>query len=254
MYLKWLFICFLCFSVLSNAQNNLVIVDENGQKFILLVDGKQVNDSAQAEVKVANIYDDTCRITVLFTDKNIPEFNAKIYLELGSRSVSRHEFMYGIHREKGKTRLRYISTYNALSDTTAKVQSAEARINSVFVEEERKKEEQNRLNEIYPPPVACKKAMADSVLEKKLQVLRDNHVEINRIKDGKWFISNNCINAAQLKKLMGVYNYRNSKVQIAEFAFDYIEDHRNFLVVVDAVEFDTEKEILKKFYHKHIEK
>ncbi len=86
MYLKYVLICCLCFSFLSKAQNNLVIVDENGQKFFLFVDGKQVNDSAQAEVKVLNIYDDTCRIMALFADKSIPEFSAKIYLELGSLS------------------------------------------------------------------------------------------------------------------------------------------------------------------------
>lgn len=254
MRLKCLLICLFVFSFLAKAQNNLIILDENGQKFFLFIDDKHINDSAQAEVKATKLYDDTCGIKAVFYDKTIPEFTAKVFLVENGKSVSKRDFTYSISRQKGKARLNFVSVNFTLSDTSTKTPSPETRINSIFIAEAQKKEEYERLNEIYPAPEPCKKAITDSLLQKKLQVLRDNHIEINRMKDAKWFVSHNCINVIQLKQLMSVFDYRLSKVRIAEFAYDYMEDHRNFLQVLDAVEFSTEKADLKTFYDKRIEK
>jgi len=245
---------FIFISSLSTAQNNLIILDENGQEFFLFIDGKQINDSVQAEVQATNIYDDTCNVKILFHDTTIPSFSAKVFLELNAKSVSKRDFTYSISHEKGKEKLNFISVNYSQSDTTAKAQSPEAKIKSIFIAQAKQKEEQDRLNEIYPSPSPCIKIISDSLLQKNLKLLRDNHVDLIRMKDAKWFVSHNCINTVQLKKLISVFDYRNSKVKIAEFAYDYIEDHRNFLKVVDAMEFNSEKEELKKFYNKRIEK
>ncbi len=251
---KCLFICLLGFTILSKAQNNLIILDETGQKFFLFIDGKQINDSAQSEVKATKIYDDTCRIKVLFHDKTLSEFSAKVFLEQNAKSISKRDFTYSISKEKDKARLNFISVNYSQSDTSVKAQSPETRIKSIFIAQAKQKEENDRLNEIYPAPSACIKVIGDSLFQKKVQALKDNHIEINRMKDAKWFVSHNCINTVQLKKVISVFDYRNSKVKIAEFTYDYMEDHRNFLEIIDVMEFSIEKEELKKFYNKRIEK
>ena len=254
MCIKYLFIYLILCSFLSTAQNNLLVLDENGKKFFLFVDDKQINDSAQAEVKAAKIYDDTCRIKAIFSDKTIPEFSGKVYLTENGKNVSKRDFTYRVSRQKNKPRMDFVSVNYALSDTNAKSLSPETKIKAIFLAEEKKKESYNRQNEIYPEAQPCKKAISDSLFQKNILTLKDNHIELNRIKDTKWFISNNCINTLQLKQLILFFDYRNSKVTIAEFAFDYMEDHRNFLEVVNGFEASAEKEELKKFYDKRIEK
>ena len=236
------------------AQNNLIIMDEDGRKFFLFIDDKQINDSAQSEVKATKIYDDTCIIRAVYQNKNIATFIGKAYLEENGRSANMRDFTYSISTEKHGTRLEFISMNYSLSDTTLKSQIPEKRINSIFIERANQKEENDKLNEIYPKPGPCIKAVSDSLLESKMKILRDNHTELNRIKDAKWFVSHNCINTAQLKKLIKAFDYRLSQVKIAEFAYDYIEDHRNFLEIVDEMEFVTEKEEIKTFFNKRIEK
>jgi hypothetical protein len=249
-----LFICLSLYSFLSTAQNNLIVLDENGREFFLFVDDKQINDSAQAEVKVRKIYEDTCRIKAVFTDKAISEFSGKVYLMESARNVKNREFTYRLSGLKGKVKLNFVSANDIFSDTTAKPQSISSKINSIFITEAQKKEDYAKLNGIYPTPEPCKKAITDSMIQKKILLLRENHIELNRIKDAKWFISHNCINAAQLKRLFSAFDYRHSKVEIGEFAFDYMEDHRNFLDVVEGIEASLERNELKKFYDKRIEK
>ncbi|HWY37302.1 MAG TPA: DUF4476 domain-containing protein [Bacteroidia bacterium] len=250
-----LFICLLIISFLSIAQNNLIVWDENGQKFFLFVDDRQINDSAQTEVKAVKIYDDTCRIRAVFHDRSIAPVTFRVFLLENGKNVRKRDFTYSINRTKNKAILNFVSVNYTLSDTTVKAQTPETRIKSIFTEQAKQKEEYDRLHEIYPEPSPCKKAISDSLFQKKLKDLRENHIEINRLKDAKWFISHFCINALQLKEVvMEAFDYRQNKVKVAEFAYDYMEDHRNFLQIVDALQPGTEKEDLKKFYNKRIEK
>src|ERR1700745_2106737 len=106
MRVKCLFICLVFASFFSTAQNNLIILDEIGQKFFLFVDDKKINDSAQIEVKASKIYDDTCRIKAVFYDKTIPDFSSKVFLVENGKSVTKREFTYSISRQKGKEKLR----------------------------------------------------------------------------------------------------------------------------------------------------
>lgn len=249
-----LFICSLFLSFLSTAQNNLIVLDENGQKFFLFIEGKQVNDSAQTEVKAPRIYEDTFSIKAVFQDKKIPDFTGKIYMLVSGKPTAKKEFTYSIARQKDKNKINFISVNDILSDTSTKPQSVETKIMSIFTSEELKKAENDRANERYPAPEPCKKTINDSLLQVNLKRMRDNHIEINRIKDAKWLMSHQCINAQQLVKLLKAFDYVNSKVELAEFAFDYMEDHRNFLTVVESIDSPIHKAELKKFYDKRIEK
>ncbi|MGZ3903111.1 MAG: DUF4476 domain-containing protein [Bacteroidia bacterium] len=173
---------------------------------------------------------------------------------MNGQPTVKKEFTYSIARQKDKNKINFISVNDILSDTTIRPQSVETKILSIFTAEELKKIESDRANERYPAPEPCKKAMSDSAFQVNLKKLNDNHIELNRIKDAKWLMSHQCINTEQLVKLLKLFAYMNSKVDVAKFAFDYMEDHRNFLTVVESIDSPIYKEDLKKFYDKRIEK
>ncbi|HXB41215.1 MAG TPA: DUF4476 domain-containing protein [Bacteroidia bacterium] len=253
--LKQYFAVLLTFSFgIAAAQNNLIVLTEKGSLFTLYVNDIKINDSIQSEVTAVKLFDDTCTVKIQFADKNISTFGAKIFLTVSGKTVSKREFTYSLSEEKGKRKLNFISVNYIQSDTTAKQQAPELKIKKIFTDLEKQRQEQNKLNEIYPPPFTCKNVISDSLLQAQLKLLRDEHFEISRMKDGKWFVSNYCINAKQLTLLLDVFDRRDSKVKIAEFAFDYIEDPHNFLETVKNVGYDTEKKELADFYHKRIEK
>ncbi len=236
------------------AQNNLIVLTEKGSLFKLFVNDAQINDSAQSEVAAANLFGDTCAVRMIFADKNIAAFDTKVLMLENGKSVSKKEFTYSLAEEKGKRKLNFISVNFIQSDTTIKAQSPETKMKKIFTDLEKQKQEQNRLKEIYPAPANCTQIISDSLLKVNLKLMRDNHTEINRVKDGKWFVSNHCINAKQLILLLAVFDRRDSKIKIAEFSYDYMEGPGNFLEVVEVFKFESDKEDLKKFYAKRIEK
>lgn len=236
------------------AQNNLIVLTEKGALFTLFVNDKQVNDSAQSVVESDQLFDDTCAIRMVFADKNISTFGGTVFLTEGGKTVSNCEFTYSLAETNGKRHLKFVSLIHLPVDSTKKRQSPEAKIKKEFEDVKKAEAEKNRLAENYPAPQNCPAVISDSALTLAIKKLRDNHIEINRLKDAKWFISNNCIDTKQLTQLMGAFDRQDSKLRIAEFAFPYLQDHRNFLEAKSALKYPDDQEELEKFYHKHIEK
>lgn len=238
----------------AGAQNNLIVLTEKGDLFWLFINDQPVNDSAQSVVTAKKIMDDSCTVKMAFANREKKNFTGTAFLTEAGKNVSKKEFTYSLTEDKEIRKLKFISVNSILSDTSVKSQSPEKKIESVFIDKEKREAQQDRLAEKYPAPQKCVAPITDTLLKTNLKLLRDNHIEMNRLKDGKWFVSHNCINAKQVVLLMGVFDRRDSKVKIAEFCFDYMENHRDFLQVLDGVPYEAEKEELKNFYNKHIEK
>lgn len=251
MILRLFFIsCLLLTYTAVKSQNNLIVIDENGQRFFLFVNDKQVNDSAQSIVEAMKIYDDSCRIRAVFANKEIPDFTSQVYLLENDRPVHNRDFTYSISQKRDKMKLKYISVSNSESDTTARPQSPEKKIASIFLNKEKAQEMQDKINEKYPPPGPCSKTVSDSALKKQIKKFRDEHIELNRMKDIKWFISHHCIPPAQARRVLKVLDYERDKVRIAEFYYDYMPDKTKFPELYPALKFDSEVQELKTFYSK----
>jgi hypothetical protein len=250
MIVRLFFICCFLRICIASAQNNLIVIDENGQKFFLFVNDQQINDSAQSTVEAMKTYDDSCRIKAVFADKKIPDFESKVYLLENDKPVQNRDFTYSISQKRDKMKLKYISVNNSQSDTTAKPQSPEKKIATIFLNKEKAEEAQDRVNEKYPPPGPCENPVNDSALSKQIGQFRDEHIELNRIKDMKWFISHHCILPVQARKILELLYYERDKVKVAEFYYDYMPDKANFPELYSVLRYETEVQDLKKFYSK----
>jgi len=250
MFARIFLVISFCITGLLKAQNNLIILSENGEPFYLYVNEHKINDSAQSIVKASKISKDTCHVKVAYADKKLTDFNATAYLFQYGNSCKNLEFTYTVQTVKGKTNLKFISTNLISEDTSGKQKHAAARVSDFLTLQQKEKDDKNRLLENYPPPAPCLKAIGDSLLEKQLKYLQDNHIELNRVKDAKWFISNHCMSVDQLIRVLGFFDYEDSKVKLAEFGYDYVTDKEAFLNTLNACKYKTEKEELKKFYAK----
>jgi hypothetical protein len=236
------------------AQNTLIVLTEKGSLFTLFVNDKQINDSAQSLVEAEPLYDDSCPVKMVFADKNLSTFGATVFLTESGKPVKNCEFTYSLAEINGKRHFKFVSLIHVAPDSAKKSSSPEIRLKRAFDDVKKAEIEKNRLAENYPAPANCPQTINDSLLQMNIKKLRDNHIELNRIKDGKWFISNNCINTKQLITLMGAFDRQDNKLLIAKFAFPYLQDHRNFLDAKEALKFPSDQEQLEKFYHKNIEK
>lgn len=238
----------------SVAQNDLILLTGNGAFFTLFVNGQQVNDSAQSVVLARGIADDTCTVKLIFSEGAIQPFSARILLREKGKTARGREFTYSLTEEKGKRKLRFISVNSVLSDTGAAHYPPEKKIKAIFEQLAKQKEAHDRANEIYPPPANCTLTISDSLLEKNIRTLRDNHIEANRLRDAKWFLSHHCIDTRQMLLVMQAFDREDSKAKIARFAYDYLYNSRDFLDLVPALKYASDQEDLKKFFTKRIEK
>jgi len=246
MFIRILLVLSFCISGLLKAQNNLILLTETGAPFWLYLNEQKINDSAQSIVKATKIWDDTCRIKVVYTDKTLPDFSATAYFLQNGKSCKNLEFTYSVEKVKGKSVLTFIST-NVI-DTTNLPKQISARVKDFPVLIKKEQETKNKLAGNYPSPAPCTKLINDSLLEKKITQLKTNHIERERTKDAKWLISNNCLNVAQMGKILAAFDYDDAKLALSEFGYDYIVDKENFLNLVGSFRHKYESEELKNFY------
>jgi hypothetical protein len=248
MFIRILLVLAFCLSGLLKAQNNLILLSENAAPFWLYINEQKINDSAQSIVKATKIWDDTCRVKVIYADKNLTDFSARAYFLQNGRSCKNLEFTYSVEKVKGKNVLKFISTNLILADSTNTTKQLAARVKDFAISQQKEQNAKNKLAGNYPPPTPCTKNMNDSLLEKEIKTLKDNHIERYRIKDAQWLISNNCLSVVQTEKILSAFDYDDAKLTVAEFAYDYITDKENFMNLLTSFRNKTEKEQLKTFY------
>lgn len=243
MLIRNFFIILFCTASILKAQNKLIIISENGEPFWLYINQEKVNDSALVIAKSGKVVEDSCSVIIKFTDKKIAEVNSSVVLLQNGKKCENLEFTYAIETTKKGRELKFISIDSANKSTQASNHVKDFLLN--FREEQNVK---NKLTENYPAPITCTKTISDSLLERQIKTLQNNHIELNRVKDAKWFISNNCLSISQLEKVFTAFDYDDSKVQLAKFGYDYFIDKENFLNILTSIKYKSEKEELKTFY------
>ena len=247
MFIRILLVLSFCISGLLKAQNNLILLTESGAPFWLYLNEQKINDSAQSIVKAAKIWDDTCRLKVVYADKKLSDFIATAYFLQNGKSCKNLEFTYSVEKVKGKSVLTFVSTNILLADSVSLKKQA-ARVKYFAIVQKKEQDAKNKSAGNYPSPTLCTKLMNDSLLEKEIAQLKTNHIERERTKDAKWLISNNCLNVVQMEKILTAFDYDDAKLVLSEFAYDYITDKQNFLNLVNSLMHKYEKEELNTFY------
>jgi hypothetical protein len=255
MFIRILLVLLFYISGLLKAQNNLILLTESGENFWLYVNDQKINDSAQSIVKATKIWDDTCRLKIVYADKKLNDFSARAYFLQNGRSCKNLEFTYSVEKIKGKYTLKYVSTNLITTDSVLTPKQVATRVKDFAILQKKEQDAKNKATEKYPPPSAlCAKAMSDSLLEASINSLKINHIETSRVKDAKWLISNNCLSVAQVEKILNAFDYDDSKLKLATFGYDYIIDKENFLNLANTFYHKSEKERLKEFYNTKTQK
>lgn len=247
MFRTLLFSFFIFCSFAQQAQNSLVVLSSAGEEFYLFINGNKINEKPQSIVKKTNLHTDTCGLKILFENKKLPELIEKAYLLKDGKSCKNTEFTYSVEKVKNKNSLVFVSSIVFDEDSLNRL-PVSSFIRNAYENSIRDSIEKEKYSEHYPAPRPCTYNVSDSLLEAHYKTFKDNHIEITRMKDAKWFISNKCLNTDQLKKILLTFDYEDSKLKLAEFSYDYLFDKQNFMRLADALNYPREKGYLKTFY------
>jgi len=100
--LKPLALVAVLFSALSMyaKDNNLVIFSQDGNKFSVILNGLQQNESPATNVKVSGLDAPNYKVKIVFENQAVPPFDQTVYLMEGGAEVDNKEFSYSLEMKK----------------------------------------------------------------------------------------------------------------------------------------------------------
>ncbi len=95
--------------------------------------------------------------------------------------------------------------------------------------------------------MGCQGPMNASAFTDAKNSISSKSFEDSKMTLAKQIIKNNCMSSKQLKELLELFSFEDSKLEIAKFAYTYVFDRNNFYLVNDAFSFESSVEELNEY-------
>lgn len=92
-----------------------------------------------------------------------------------------------------------------------------------------------------------KRAMDKTSFEQLKKAIANESFDNTRTAVAKQYVAVNYFSSAQVKQLVELFSFENSRLDIAKYAYDYTVDKGNYFMVNDAFSFSTSKESLMDY-------
>lgn len=93
----------------------------------------------------------------------------------------------------------------------------------------------------------CANVMSATAFSGAKSNISSKPFEETKLSTAKQIIKTNCMSAAQIKEIMGVFDFEESKLDFAKYAYDYCLDTNNYYVVNEAFQFSASSDDLNEF-------
>ena len=80
----------------------------------------------------------------------------------------------------------------------------------------------------------------------KASITKQSFAE-EKMKVAKQIVKAKCVNAAQVKEIMGLFSFEENKLEFAKFAYDYTTDKDNYFTINDAFSFSSSVDDLNSY-------
>jgi hypothetical protein len=99
----------------------------------------------------------------------------------------------------------------------------------------------------YNGPIGCAMPMNDGEFNTAKQSLESKGFEDSKMTMAKQIARDRCFSVAQVKAIMGMFSFEDSKLEFAKFAYDHTHDLGNYYQVNDAFSFESSIDDLNKY-------
>ncbi|MBS1764157.1 MAG: DUF4476 domain-containing protein, partial [Bacteroidetes bacterium] len=99
----------------------------------------------------------------------------------------------------------------------------------------------------YNGPYGCPAPMAPQDFESLKQSISSKSFEDSKMTIAKQVLQNNCLLTSQVKQIMGLFTYEQSKLDFAKYAYGYTYDIGNYFKVNDMFTFESSIDELNQY-------
>jgi hypothetical protein len=99
------------------------------------------------------------------------------------------------------------------------------------------------------PAVAggCRQAMSATDFEDAKESVESKGFDETKLTTAKQIAGSNCLSTSQVKSIMGLFGFEDSKLDFAKFAYDHVMDRNNYYKVNDAFGFSSSVDELNSY-------
>lgn len=96
-------------------------------------------------------------------------------------------------------------------------------------------------------PTGCYRAIPTSDFSAGKASVEKQSFADTKLKVAKTFTKNNCLSVAQVKEIMGLFSFEETKFEYAKFAYDFCADKKNYYQLSDDFTFSTTVDEFNEF-------
>jgi hypothetical protein len=94
------------------------------------------------------------------------------------------------------------------------------------------------------------KAINNNEFDRVLWAISKENFETNKMTSAEQIINANYFTTAQLKQLLGLFNFESNKLQLAKLGYDKVVDQSNYNTLSDLFSFNSSKDELARCIRK----
>jgi len=273
---------FLLLTTITLAQmagpiGHLTIFSESGDKFYLILNGEQQNDIAQANIRIEDLNQPYYNGKIIFVDKNLTEIS-KSYIALTDADGVYQDVTYKIKKDKNnqsKMKLNFFSMIpvrqgyvppanvyvvhygqpqlNVGMQTNVNVGvNMNVNINDSHAGHEHDGHSHaGHSHDSHPnlTPKSCNNRleMSGSDFSMGLASIKKQAFEETKLKTAKQLVAANCVSTNQISQLCKVFSFEDNKLELAQFAYDFCTDKKNYFKLNEIFSFSSNADALSDY-------
>ena len=238
------------------------IFSQDGEKFWIILNGIKQNETPTTNVKVTGLSSPNYRLKIIFNDEKIASINKDIMTKNYDDVLC--DQVYVIKKDK---RGEYVMRLNSfepakLIATTVEPNQIAVPFSTVDKEVvkpiETKPVQQTKSTQVQPTqsayklpgydgPQGCELPMSTQDFNDAKKSISSKSFEDSKLLFAKQVTAANCLLTTQVKDLMMLFSFEETKLQFAKYAYQYTFDLGNFYKVNDAFTFEMSINELNEF-------
>ncbi len=98
-----------------------------------------------------------------------------------------------------------------------------------------------------PPMPPVRTGVSETEFQGILSTIEDQTFESDMLAMAKQIISTRPLTSYQIKRILDLFSFEDTKLKLAKFAYNYVIDPENYFIVADAFTFSSSKQKLLKY-------
>jgi hypothetical protein len=254
---------------LANGQNGQVVIfTERGEKFIAVLNGLRINDTYQTNVSIKDLNQEFYKLKVLWENPAAKPVNLNLYVKRG------FETQYSLKRNnKGIYVLRYMGeapimpppppaapapvVQSPTNNQPAGGVNNGTQINVPVNVNVNVGGTQQAGGAAVPPPAGqpapfptnnpCGMPMTNQDFQFAKQSIASKNFEDSKLQMAKQLARDNCLLASQIREIMLLFNFEDTRLNFAKFAYPNCINKGNYFEVNNAFNFESSIEELNQY-------